>query len=300
MRRREFITLLGCTAVACPRAALAQPSVPVIGFLNSGTPDDYAPQLAGFRQGLREIGYTEGQNVAIEFRWAETQYDRLPGLAADLVRRQVAVIVATGGAVSAIAAKSVTATIPIVFTLGGDPVQVGLVTSLNRPGGNVTGVSLFNSTLAAKRLQLLHELVPAARVIAMLINPANPNIESVTRAVEAEAPRIGLQIVVLKASSAAEIETAFGTLSQHKVEAVLVGGDAAFDTSWRNQVIALAARYAVPAIYNWRDIALAGGLASYGSSFAEDTGWLGFTRGGFSEVKDLLIYRYNSRPNLNS
>ena len=269
MRRREFITLLGCAAVACPRAALAQSSVPVIGFLNSGTPHDYAPQLAGFRQGLREIGYTEGQNVAIEFRWAETQYDRLPGLAADLVRRQVAVIVATGSAVSAIAAKSATATIPIVFTLGGDPVQVGLVASLNRPGGNVTGVSLFNSTLAAKRLELLHELVPAARVIAMLINPANPNIESVTRAVEAEAPRIGLQIVVLKASSAAEIETAFGTLSQHKVEAVLVGGDAAFDTSWRNQIIELAARYAVPAIYNWRDIALAGGLASYGSSFAE-------------------------------
>src|SRR5689334_1756075 len=200
MRRREFITLLGGAAV-WPFAARAQQSpIPVIGFLNSASPDSYAPQLAGFRQGLREVGYTDGQNVTIEFRWAKSQYDRLPGLAAELAHRQVAVIVATGGGVSGLAAKSVTTTIPIVFITGGDPVQLGLVKSLNLPGGNVTGVSLFTSTLAAKRLELLHELVPAAGVIAFLVNPANANSEPDTKAVQTAAPAMGLQIVVLKAS----------------------------------------------------------------------------------------------------
>ena len=243
--------------------------MPVIGFLNSGSPEGFTPQLAGFRQGLNEVGYTEGQNVAIEFRWAKSQYDRLPGLAADLVRRQVAIIVATGGSVSAIAAKSVTTTIPIVFTSGGDPVQLGLVASLNRPGGNVTGVNLFTSTLAAKRLELLHELVPAARVVAMLVNPTNPNWEADTKAVQTAAPAIGVQIVVLKASNGTEIGKAFDALSEYKVDAILVGADPLFDNSGRDQLIVLTARHAVPAIYDFRDVTVAGGLVSYGSNLAE-------------------------------
>ena len=269
MRRRDFITMLG-GAATWPLAARAQQSaMPVIGFLNAASPDSLAPQLAGFRQGLHEIGYIEGQNVTIEFRWAKSQYDRLPGLAADLAHRQVAVIVATGGAVSGLAAKSVTTTIPIVFTSGGDPVQLGLVKSLNRPGGNVTGVSLFSSTLTAKRLELLHELVPAARVIALLTNLANPNSEPETEAVRKAAPAMGLQIVVLKASNGAEIEAAFAAMKQSNVGALLVGGDALFDNSGRDQLIVLAARHAIPAIYDWRDVAAAGGLVSYGSNLAE-------------------------------
>jgi putative tryptophan/tyrosine transport system substrate-binding protein len=270
MRRREFIVFLGSAATAWPLAGQAQrPAMPVIRFLNSASPESFTPQLAGFRQGLNEVGYTEGQNVAIEFRWAKSQYDRLPELAADLVRRQVAVIAATGGGVSAIAAKSATATIPIVFTSGGDPVRMGLVASLNRPGGNVTGVNLFTSTLAAKRLELLHELVPAAKVIAMLVNPANPNSETDTTAVQAAAPAIGVQIVVLEASNGAEVGKAFDALSQYKIDAILVGADPLFDNSGRDQLIVLTARHAVPAIYDWRDVTVAGGLVSYGSNLAE-------------------------------
>jgi ABC-type uncharacterized transport system substrate-binding protein len=275
MRRREFITLLGGAAV-WPFAARAQQSpIPVIGFLNSASPDSYAPQLAGFRQGLREVGYTDGQNVTIEFRWAKSQYDRLPGLAAELAHRQVAVIVATGGGVSGLAAKSVTTTIPIVFITGGDPVQLGLVKSLNLPGGNVTGVSLFTSTLAAKRLELLHELVPAAGVIALLVNPANANSEPDTKAVQTAAPAMGLQIVVLKASNGTEIEAAFAAMKQSNVGALLVGADPLFDNSGRDQLIVLAASHAIPAIYDWRDVVAAGGLVSYGSNLAE-----GYRRAG--------------------
>jgi putative ABC transport system substrate-binding protein len=270
MRRREFIRLFSSTVVAWPLTARAQQAaMPVIGFLNSGSPEGFTPQLAGFRQGLNEVGYTEGQNVAIEFRWAKSQYDRLPELAADLVRRRVAVIAATGGGVSAIAAKSVTTTIPIVFTSGGDPVQLRLVASLNRPGGNVTGVNLFTSTLAAKRLELLHELVPAARVVAMLVNPTNSNWEADTKAVQTAAPAIGVQIVVLKASNGTEIGKAFDALSQYKVDAILVGADPLFDNSGRDQLIVLTARHAVPAIYDFRDVTVAGGLVSYGSNLAE-------------------------------
>jgi putative ABC transport system substrate-binding protein len=269
MRRRSFIALVGGAAAWPLTARAQQPAVPVIGFLNSASPDSFAPQLAGFRQGLHEIGYTEGQNIAIEFRWAKSQYDRLPGLAADLVHRQVAVIAATGGSVSGLAAKSVTTTIPIVFTSGGDPVQRGLVKSVNRPGGNITGVSLFTSTLAAKRLELLHEMAPAARVVALLVNPANPNSEPDTRAVQEAAPAMGLQIVVLKASNGTEIEAAFAAMSQSKVGALLVGADPLFNNSGRDQLIVLAARHAIPAIYDWRDVAAAGGLVSYGSNLAE-------------------------------
>jgi putative ABC transport system substrate-binding protein len=272
MRRRDFIKgIAGSAATAWSLAAQAQqqPAMPVIGFLNSASPDTYAPQLAGFHQGLKEVGYTEGQNVTIEFRWAKSQNDRLPELAADLVRRQVAVIVATGGTVSAIAAKAVTATIPIVFTSGGDPMRMGLVASLSRPGGNVTGVSLFTSTLAAKRLELLHELVPAARVVAVLVNPTNPNWEADTKAVEAAAPAIGVQIVVLKATNGGEIGKAFDAVSQGKIDAVFVASDPLFNNTGRDQLIVLAARHAVPAIYDWRDVAVAGGLVSYGSNLAE-------------------------------
>ena len=234
MRRRDFIKGFVGSAAAWPTVTRAQqPAIPVIGFLNSASPDSYAPQLTGFRQGLHEVGYAEGQNVTIEFRWAKSRYDRLRELAAELVHRQVAIIVATGGSVSGIAAKSVTTTIPIVFTSGGDPVQVGLVKSLNRPGGNVTGVSLFTSTLAAKRLELLHELVPAARVIALLVNPANPNSEPDTKAVQAAAPAMGLQFVVLKASNGAEIDAAFAAMKQSNVSALLVGADPTFDNTGR-------------------------------------------------------------------
>ena len=269
MRRREFITFAGVAAAWPLTARAQQPALPVVGFLNSGSPEGFTLQLAGFRQGLHEVGYAEGQNVTIEFRWAESHYDRLPGLATDLVRRQVAVIAATGGSVSAKAAKSATATIPIVFTSGGDPVKLGLVTSISRPGGNVTGVSIFTSTLAAKRLELLHELIPAAKLIAMLVNPTNPNSEPDKTAVEEAAPALGVQIVILKASNGAEIERAFGALSQYKADAVLVGADPLFDNSGREQLIALAAHHAVPAMYDFRDVAVAGGLVSYGSNLAD-------------------------------
>jgi ABC-type uncharacterized transport system substrate-binding protein len=269
MRRRSFVALVGGAAAWPLTARAQQAAMPVIGFLNSASPDTYAPQLAGFRQGLHEVGYTEGQNVAIDFRWAKAQYDRLPGLAADLVHRQVAVIVATGGSVSGLAAKSVTTIIPIVFISGGDPVQQGLVKSVNRPGGNITGVSLFTSTLAAKRLELLHEVVPAARVVALLVNPTNLNSETDTRAVQAAAPAMGLQIVVLKASNGTEIDAAFAAMSQRNVGALLVGADPLFDNSGRDQLIVLAARHAIPAIYDWRDVVAAGGFVSYGSNLAE-------------------------------
>jgi ABC-type uncharacterized transport system substrate-binding protein len=265
--RREFIALVS-GAAAWPIAARAQqPAMPVIGFLHSASPAERERYVAAFRQGLKETGFVEGQNVAIEYRWAESQYDRLPGLAADLVRRQVAVIFA-GSLPAVFAAKTATTAIPIVFTVGGDPVKDGLVASLNRPGGNATGVSLFFGELIAKRLELLRELVPKATTIAVLLNPNNPNAESRLGDLQAAARAIGQQIHVLNVYSESEIERSFATFVQLGAEALLVGDDP-FLESRRVHIITLASRHAVPAIYDTRDYTVAGGLMSYGTSFVD-------------------------------
>ena len=239
--------------------------MPVIGFLGSSSPGPVAPFVAAFRQGLSETGYVEGQNVAIEYRWAEGHYDRLPALAADLVGRKVDVIVASGGTSAALAAKSATSTIPIVFIGGGDPVERGLVASLARPGGNLTGVSIHVTELMPKRLELLSELVPQARVIALLVNPNNPTAERMMRDVQEAARAKGVQLHILKAGTESEIDAAFATLVQLQAGALVVGADPFFN-SRREQLVALAARHAVPAIYEWREFAAAGGLISYGPS----------------------------------
>jgi putative ABC transport system substrate-binding protein len=272
MKRREFITLLGGAAAApmiAPIVARAQqPTMPVIGFLNPISPALFADRVRAFRQGLSEIGYVEGQNVAIEYRWAEGQYDRLPALAADLVRRQVTVIAATGGDVSAAAAKAATTTIPTVFNVAADPVQRGLVASLNRPGGNLTGVTSLNVELAPKRLELLHDVVATASIVALLLNPASPNAEGVSRDLQAAARTLGLQIHVLHASNEKEIDAAFATLVQLRAGALVIGSDVIFN-SRSEQLAALAARYAMPAIYQYREFAAAGGLMSYGDSITD-------------------------------
>ncbi len=270
MRRREFITLLG-GATAWPLMARAQQSaaMPVIGFLNPASPDTFADRLRGFRQGLKEAGYAEGENVEIDYRWAEGQYERLPVLAAELVRRQVAVVVATQNAAT-FAAKSAVKTIPIVFLVSEDPVKLGLVASLARPGGNLTGVNFFTGELTAKRLELLRALVPAAVRVAVLVNPANPNAETILRDVEAAARSMGLQIQVVRASASREINASFATLVRDRADALFVGGDAVF-VSRRVQLATLAARYAVPAIYSAREFPEVGGLMSYGSNLA--VGW---------------------------
>ena len=262
MRRREFIAGLG-GAAAWPVVARAQQSkVPVIGFLNSGSPGPFALLLAAFHQGLKDGGYVEGQNVAIEYRWAEGRYDQLPALAADLVRRQVAVIAATGGTPSARAAKAATATIPILFVTA-NPVGDGLVASFSRPGGNATGISVFSTELAPKRLQWLRELVPKAYKIAMLINSANP-----ARAPETEAlTRAGLQLLTINARADSDFELAFTQAAQRGVDALLVSADPLFNAR-RAQLVALAARHSLPAAYPWREYVEAGGLMSYGTSLA--------------------------------
>ncbi len=267
--RRQFISVLGGATVALPLAARAQqPAMPVVGFLSSRSPGESASVVAAFRQGLKETGSIEGQNVAIEFRWAEGQYDRLPALATELVGRQVAVIAAAGDAVSALAAKGAATTIPIVFVIGGDPVSFGLVASINRPGGNITGVSLISSVLGAKRLGLLHELVPNAAVIGLLVNPDNPNAEPEREDVEEAARTIGQQIVVVNASSERDFDTAFATLVQQRAGGLLVATDPFF-LSRRDQLVALADRYVIPTIYQFREFATAGGLMSYGTNIAE-------------------------------
>ena len=267
MKRREFITLFGGAAAAWPMAAHAQqPAMPVVGFLRPGSPEPNAHLVAAFRRGLGETGYVEGRNVAVEYRWAHNDDDRLPELAADLVRLRVAVIVTPGSTAAAAAAKSATTTIPIVFSAGGDPVQTGLVASLNRPGGNVTGVSSMSGELGAKRLGLLQELVPPAARFAVLVNPNNPLATAFVTDLRAAAAAIGRQIEVLTASTSHDIDTAFAMLvEKRRADALLVGLDPLF-VSRRVQLATLAARHTVPAIYPFREDAEAGGLMSYGPS----------------------------------
>jgi putative tryptophan/tyrosine transport system substrate-binding protein len=270
MKRRKFITLLGgaAAAVGWPLAARAQQSgVPVLGFLNSTSLEGYAPYVAAFHQGLKDAGFVEGQNLTIEYRWADGQYDRLAVLAADLIQRKVAVIAATSTP-AAVAAKAATSTIPIVFTTGGDPIKLGLVASLNRPGGNVTGVSNMLNEMASKRLGLLREFVPANSVIAHLVNPSLPDTERQLADVEATARGLGLQLITLRASDEREIDAAFAAIAQRGVGALLVGADA-FLTARRDQIVLLAARGSVPALYPSRGFADAGGLMSYGTNLAD-------------------------------
>ena len=269
MQRREFITLLGSVVAAWPLAARAQQApLPVIGFLNSASPDPWKDYVAGFRAGLKEAGFVDSQNVTIEFRWAEGHYDRLPGLAADLVRRKVAVLVATGGSPSVVAAKAATSTIPIVFTSGGDPVQRGIVTSLNRPGGNITGVNLFTNVLDGKRIGLLRALVPGVQLIAVLFNPNRPDHTNEVRDAQDAARAVGQQIHILLASNESGINAAFVTAAQLHAGAMLVSSDP-FMNSQRDKIIALAARHSIPTIYEQREFALAGGLMSYGTNLSD-------------------------------
>jgi putative tryptophan/tyrosine transport system substrate-binding protein len=269
MERREFIILLGGAATAWPLAARAQqPTMPVIGFLSGVSPQSYVHVVAAFRQGLKEAGYVEGQSIVIEYRWAQNEIDRLPALAADLVSRQVAVI-ATTGTPSAFAARAATTTIPIVFEVGFDPVTVGLVASLSRPGGNLTGVTNLGVEVEAKQLELLHELVPTATTIALLVNPTNRTLADVlSRDMQPAADKLGLKLQVLNASTDRDFDTVFTILARQRPGALVIGADIFF-ISRSQQLAALAVRYAIPASFYFREFVVAGGLMSYGGSFTE-------------------------------
>ena len=270
LKRRDFITLLGGAAAAWPIAARAQQAaMPVIGFLHPASPDRFADRLRGFRQGLKDAGYVEGENVAIEYRWADNQFDRLPALAAELVRRQVSVIAALGGPVPALAAKAATAIIPVVFLVAEDPVRLGLVASLARPSGNLTGINFFNAELGAKRLELLRTLVPGAARVAILVNPANAQTtETTLRDLEPAGRAMGLQLQVLNASSSRDIDKAFEALARDRPDAVFVSLDTSF-ADRRVQLVHLASRHVIPATYALRDFVEAGGLMSYGTNFVD-------------------------------
>ena len=269
MKRRKFITLLGGAAAWPLTAGAQQRTIPVIGFLNTQSPDVFSYLVTGFRKGLRETGYVEGENLTIEYRWAANQYDRLPALAADLVRSQVSVIAATGGSVSPLAAKAATGTIPIVFLAGDlDAVQAGLVESIKRPGGNVTGVIPLISVLGPKRLEFLREMVPKAGVIGMLVNPDFPDADIQSRDLREAALNLGMQHQILSARSEAELDHAFAMFQARQIDALVIGNDALFNVR-RNQIVALAARYGIPAIYPLREFAEAGGLMSYGPNLVD-------------------------------
>jgi putative tryptophan/tyrosine transport system substrate-binding protein len=277
MQRREFIALLGGAAITWPLAARAQPALPVVGFLNVASAEGYAQYVAAFRDGLKESGYIEGQNVAIEFHWAEGNYDRLPEIAADLVRRKVSVIVANTPA--NLVARKVTDTIPIVFTTGADPVQMGLVPNMRRPGGNVTGVSQLSAEVGPKRLELAHELMPNATAVALLVNASDPmRAETLSRESQTAAIPLGLKLDILRASTDAEIEAAFAGFSKLKAGVMVIGADAFFSS--RSRLLAqLSMRYAVPTIYQNNEFTDAGGLMSYGGSLKDSYRWAGVYTG---------------------
>jgi putative ABC transport system substrate-binding protein len=276
MRRREFISLLGGAATTWPLAAYAQQ--PVIGFLSGASSAPWEPYVAAFRRGLKETGYVEGQNVAIEFRWADSEYDRLPAMAADLVRRQVAVLVAGAGTPAIMAAKAATTTIPIVFSMGGDPVELGVVASINRPGGNLTGVANLTGLLDAKRLELLRDAVPNATLIAVMMNPSSPYTSGYADSIRDEARSMGQRITILNAGTDAEIENAFAALKAMGAQALLVASQPFFNVR-REFLAAQAARHGVPTIYEFREYAVAGGLMSYGTSASDGYRQIGIYAG---------------------
>jgi putative tryptophan/tyrosine transport system substrate-binding protein len=267
LRRREFITLLGGAAAALPLTARAQ-QTPVIGFLASRSPGESTYVVVAFRAGLREAGFAEGQNCLIAFRWADGRYDQLPALAAELVGLRVAVLFAAGGTISARAAKAATSTIPIVFSAANEPVRTGLVASLNRPGGNVTGMGVFNAELAGKRLEVFKELVPATATVVYLLNPSNPAAEIESKEAQAAAPALGIELHILKASTEDELNAAFAASAKLRAGGLVVAPDPFFD-SQRDRLVALAARHAAPASYGWREYVSAGGLMSYGTSLTD-------------------------------
>ena len=269
MKRREFITFLGGAVVAWPLAASAQqPAMPTIGFLHSTSPEANLHLMAAFRRGLSESGFVEGRNVAIEYRWAQGQYDKLPALAEDLVGRSVTVIATAGGVPPALAAKAATSTIPIIFVMGSDPVEFGLVASLNRPGGNATGVSLLAYLLDAKRIEVLRELISKASIVGLLVNPTSPQADGQLKELQAAANATGAKVIALNASAESDFQPAFASLVQQQASALLVSADPFF-LSRRDQLVALAAQHAVPTVYHWREFADAGGLMSYGTSTAD-------------------------------